>query len=82
MKIARLKVVASSTRPGLSLRGPKGRGHQDSVHEHVTAAGFEPDEDVVLISKTEFVRLINNELPTYPAFLKEELILQGKWPLN
>lgn len=54
MKIAYLKVVQSSTRPGLSLRGPKGRGHQDSVHEHVTNAGFEPDEDVVLIRKADF----------------------------
>lgn len=53
MRIAHLKVVQSSSRPGLSLRGPKGRGHQDSVHDHVTAAGFEPDEDVVLISKAD-----------------------------
>lgn len=57
MKIARLKVVQSSTQPGLSLRGPKGRGHQDPALEHITAAGFEPDEDVVLISTKDFEEL-------------------------
>lgn len=77
MKIAYLKVVESTTRSGLSLRGPKGRGHQDSVHNHVTEGGFEPEEDVVLISKTDFNRLLN-EVPGYPGLLKMELEIQKK----
>jgi hypothetical protein len=71
MQIAHLKVVQSSTRPGLSLRGPKGRGQQDSVHEHITRGGFEPDQDVVLITKTDFYRMLS--IPGYADLMKLEL---------
>lgn len=52
MKAALLVVVNSTQRSGLmSLRGPKGQGKNDSIHEHVTAAGFKDGEEVVLISR-------------------------------
>jgi hypothetical protein len=59
VRIAELKVVESAHDPRLkSLRGPKGRGHFDSPQEHVTAAGFEDGEDVVLISRADYERLV------------------------
>jgi hypothetical protein len=58
MKIARLKVVGSSTSPEWrSLRGPKGRRHGDPCQPHVTDAGFEPGDDVVLILASDFEKL-------------------------
>lgn len=75
MKITKLKVVASSSIPNMSsLRGPKGRGQNDSVHEHITKAGFEPGEDVVVITQNDFTRLL--KVPGYADLLKEELSLQ------
>lgn len=59
MKFTFLKVVKSQSRPDqMSLRGPKGRGAGDSVHAHVSAAGFEDGEEVVLVDKASFDKLL------------------------
>jgi hypothetical protein len=50
MKRADAMATQSVQRPNLiSLRGPKGPGHNDSIHEHLTAAGFEPGDMVSVI---------------------------------
>jgi hypothetical protein len=60
VKLARLKVVESSGWPQMkSLRGPKGRGRNDPAHAHITAAGFEDGDDVVLILASDYERLTN-----------------------
>jgi hypothetical protein len=56
--VAALKIVASRRGGGLlSVRGPKGRHASDPAHEHITAAGFCVDDDVVLIRREYFERL-------------------------
>lgn len=58
MKIAKLKVVRSVNSPGnVSLRGPAGRGHNDSPQAHITNAGFEDGEDVVLVLAEHYTAL-------------------------
>lgn len=59
MKISTLKAVCSRNFPGqVSLRGPKGKGHQDSPQQHITEAGFKDGDDVVLLSKEELLTLV------------------------
>jgi hypothetical protein len=55
-------VSSSQHRSLVSLRGPKGRGQNDGIHEHLTNAGYEPGEAVVIIPEgrlraTEAARL-------------------------
>jgi hypothetical protein len=52
-----LKVVASAAKPGmLSLRGPKGRNHNDDIRKHITGV-FEEGDEVVLLRKADFEKL-------------------------
>lgn len=56
-KICKLKVVNSTMQLGRkSLRGPAGRGMDDSIHKHVTAAGFDDGEDVWLVNEEFMIR--------------------------
>jgi hypothetical protein len=63
MKVARLKVVRSAQwwhgpdDKMVSVRGPQGSSHNDPAQPHITEAGFEPGEDVVLILASDFDRL-------------------------
>lgn len=52
-------VSSSQHRNLVSLRGPKGRGQNDGIHEHLTNAGYEPGEAVVIIPKADYERLLN-----------------------
>lgn len=57
--VAFLKVVRSSARDGmLSLRGPRGAGQHDPIHPHITSAGFEDGDEVVLIRRDLYEVLI------------------------
>lgn len=65
-KIAELRIVESVQYPGLvSVRGPKGRG--DSPQKALTKAGFQENDCVVVMLKSEFDRLIervlDNDIP-------------------
>lgn len=61
--VAFLKVVSSHRGTGLlSLRGPKGRGADDPIHEHITTAGFAAGDDVVLIRREWFEKLTSGGL--------------------
>lgn len=64
MKIAHLRVVRSTTYgrgEHKSLRGPKGAGNNDPIYQHITDAGFEDGDAVVLITKAEYERLLENQ---------------------
>ncbi len=52
-------IVESSQHPSLvSLRGPKGRGQNDGIHDHLTKAGFKPGESVVILPKADYEHLV------------------------
>jgi hypothetical protein len=57
-------VSSSQHRSLVSLRGPKGRGQNDGIHEHLTNAGYEPGEAVVIIPKADYEQLKRLALAT------------------
>ncbi len=63
-KVARLKVVRSTGHEGqMSLRGPKGQGENDPPQHHITEAGFQDGDLVVLIP----LNVYNSLLDAYAA---------------
>jgi hypothetical protein len=60
MKLAHLVIVRSTSGRGLSIRGPDHHSPQYAI----TDAGFEVGDEVVLVSKADLERLIDNSAKT------------------
>jgi hypothetical protein len=42
----------------ISLRGPKGRGQNDAIHDHLTNAGYEPGVPIIILPKADYEELL------------------------
>lgn len=47
-------VESSQHRDFVSLRGPKGRGEGDGIHQHLTRAGYKPGERVIILPQADY----------------------------